>query len=201
MRKVKSLFFLSKNTLDSNSKSEKAAGFSLIELMIALAITSIVMAAIFGLYGGLTRSYTSQNVAAAVQQTARACMNLMAEDIMMAGFNPGEITGSGILDAQLNRIQFTIAVDSDGDNSWDPVLENITYELVGSQLQYTNNSGGPTVLLDNVRDLEFIYLPAAATLANIRTVEILLRVEEPAGRGGPVIRSYNTRVRSRNMGL
>ena len=201
MRKVKSLFFLSKNTLDSNSKSEKAAGFSLIELMIALAIASIVMAAIFGLYGGLTRSYTSQNVAAAVQQTARACMNLMAEDIMMAGFNPGEITGSGILDAQLNRIQFTIAVDSDGDNNWDPVLENITYELVGSQLQYTNNSGGPTVLLDNVRDLEFIYLPAAATLANIRTVEILLRVEEPAGRGGPVIRSYNTRVRSRNMGL
>jgi len=201
MRKVKSLFFLAKNTLDSNSKSKKAAGFSLIELMIALAIASIVMAAIFGLYGGLTRSYTSQNVAAAVQQTARACMNLMAEDIMMAGFNPGEITGSGILDAQLNRIQFTIAVDSDGDNSWDPVLENITYELVGSQLQYTNNSGGPTVLLDNVRDLEFIYLPAAATLANIRAVEILLRVEEPAGRGGPVIRSYNTRVRSRNMGL
>ncbi len=201
MRKVESLFFLAKNTPDSNSKSNKAEGFSLIELMLALAAGSIVMAAVFGIYGGLTRSYTSQNAAAAVQQTARASIDLMTEDIMMAGFNPGEVTGSGILDAQLNRVQFTIAVDSDGDDEWDPVLETITYELVGSQLRYTNNAGGPTTLLDNVRDLEFTYLPAAAPLADIRTVEILLRVEEPAGRGGPVIRSYNTRVRCRNMGL
>jgi type IV pilus assembly protein PilW len=199
MRKVNTILLDSNKRRDSKRKATK--GFTLIELLLALAAASIVMAAIFGIYGGLTRSFTSQNVAAQVQQTARASIDLMAADIMMAGFNPGEITGSGILDAQLNRIQFTIAVDSDGDDQWDSVLDKITYELVGTQLQYTNSVGGPTAILDNVRALEFTYLPAAAPLADIRTVEIILRVEEPAGRGGPVIRSYNTRVRCRNLGL
>jgi type IV pilus assembly protein PilW len=199
MRKVNTILLDSNKRRDSKRKATK--GFTLIELLLALAAASIVMAAIFGIYGGLTRSFTSQNVAAQVQQTARASIDLMAADIMMAGFNPGEITGSGILDAQLNRIQFTIAVDSDGDDQWDSVLDTITYELVGTQLQYTNSVGGPTAILDNVRALEFTYLPAAAPLADIRTVEIILRVEEPAGRGGPVIRSYNTRVRCRNLGL
>jgi len=199
MRKVYSKFVRSINP--AGSKRPAVKGFTVVELLVALAAASMVMAAIFSVYGGLTKSYSSQSVAAEAQQTVRASIDLMAEDIMMAGFNPGEIAGSGILDAQPGRIQFALAVDSDGDGIWDPVLDTITYELVGTQLQFTNNAGGPTTLLDNVRDLEFTYLPAAAPLADIRTVEILLRVEEPAGRGEPVIRSYNTRVRCRNLGL
>jgi hypothetical protein len=37
--------------------------------------------------------------------------------------------------------------------------------------------------------------------SQIRTVEISLIVEEPAGRGGPVQRTYTTRVRCRNAGF
>ena len=36
---------------------------------------------------------------------------------------------------------------------------------------------------------------------DIRTVEISLEVEEPAGRGGMIPREYTTRVRLRNAGL
>jgi type IV pilus assembly protein PilW len=63
-------------------------GFTLIELLVAMVIASIVMAGIFSVYAGLTKSYTTQNVAADVQQTMRATINLMVDDIMMAGLDP-----------------------------------------------------------------------------------------------------------------
>ena len=37
-------------------------GFSLVELMVAMTIASIVMAAIYSVYAGLTRSYTTQTL-------------------------------------------------------------------------------------------------------------------------------------------
>ena len=60
-------------------------GFTLIELLVTLAVASIVMAAIFSVYSTLTRSYTTQNAFADVQQAVRASIDIMAEDIMMAG--------------------------------------------------------------------------------------------------------------------
>ena len=43
-------------------------GFTLVEMLVALAMASIVLAVIFAVFAGLTRSYTTQNVAAEVQQ-------------------------------------------------------------------------------------------------------------------------------------
>jgi hypothetical protein len=36
---------------------------------------------------------------------------------------------------------------------------------------------------------------------DVRSVEILMTVQAPAGRAAPVVRTYNTRVRCRNLGL
>ena len=110
-----------------------------------------------------------------------------------------------------------------GDN-----FENITYALVVNQLQITDNSGTET-LIDNVVNLQFRYFkendtdtPTNNDLINgydlinyhalgdplgaddrldIRTVEISITVEEPAGREGMIQRTYNTRVRRRNADL
>ncbi|NOQ46669.1 MAG: prepilin-type N-terminal cleavage/methylation domain-containing protein, partial [Desulfobulbaceae bacterium] len=43
-------------------------GFTLIELMVAMAVASIMLAAVVSLFTTLERSYTRQNAAANVQQ-------------------------------------------------------------------------------------------------------------------------------------
>jgi len=207
-------------------------GFSLVELLVTMVVASIVMAAIFSVYAALTRSYTTQNAAADVQQAVRATIDFMTEDIMMAGLiNPEEDYGGvdvGISEAGSSRISFNADRNMDGDTDAADNFENITYALVGNQLQITDNSGTET-LIDNVVNFQFRYFRendtdtptnndlingydlinyhlsgdplGADDRADIRTVEILITVEEPAGREGMIRRTYNTRVRRRNTDL
>ena len=126
-------------------------GFTLIELLVTLAVSSIVMAAIFSVYAGLTRSYTTQNAFADVQQAVRASVDIMAEDIMMAGLRDRWETYGGnppvILTAGSQEMSFTSDRNMDGEIIGN--FENIAYRLVGRQLQITD-SIGTEVLIDNV---------------------------------------------------
>jgi hypothetical protein len=126
---------------------------------------------------------------------------------------------------------FTADRNMDGDTNDD--FEDLTYTLVGNQLQITDNSGTETLIDNVINNRADINIPLfryyreneADTPTNndlingldliedhgetdpvgdtsqIRTVEISLIVEEPAGRGGPVQRTYTTRVRCRNAGF
>jgi prepilin-type N-terminal cleavage/methylation domain-containing protein len=197
-------------------------GFTLLEVMLAMGIASVVMAAIYGVYITQTRSYTTQNVSADVQQQVRAAIDFMAEDIMMAGLNPSRLPGVGILTAATDLLRFS--ADRDIDGAIVAASEDITYFLSGNQLMQRlgNNSATDVPLLDNVADLRFTYsnsgyadLIAApgfedsanpgylssVYLSNILSVAVSITVQEPAGRGGPVARTYTTRVRCRNIGL
>ena len=203
-------------------------GFTLIELLVTLAVSSIVMAAIYSVYAGLTRSYTTQNASADVQQAARASVDIMAEDIMMAGLrdrwqgysgNPPAISRAG-------SWEMNFTSDRNMDGAINGNSENIAYRLVGGQLQITD-SIGTEVLIDNVinndlgvplfkyfsespddlaNDKDLFHADYGYTnpmvdeseLEDIRTVEISVWVEEPAGREGMVQRNYTTRVRCRN---
>jgi hypothetical protein len=58
---------------------------------------------------------------------------------------------------------------------------------------------------NNVSNLIFTYYDETGAVTTsrdaIRTVEISMTVQLPAGRGGTVGRTYSTRVRCRNIGL
>lgn len=194
----------SRKILDSAQGSK--AGFTLIELMVALVIASIVLAAIYGVYITQTRSYATQNVAAEVQQVARAAVAYMAEDIMMAGLDPTGIASAGFEEATDKTIQFSLDYDMDGGLAADDI-EKITYFWSGTPGDPLTHNGDTFV--DNVTALKFEYLDSEGqTLSNpddnrsdIRTVVFSITVEEPAGRDGTVKRTYSTAVRCRNMGL
>lgn len=186
----------------------RQAGFTLIELMVALAISSLVLASIVGVYAAVSRSYTTQNVAADVQQVVRATVDYMAEDIMMVGINPNDIANVGFQEASSGRVRFTADRDMDGDT--DDAFEDITYEIGGNQLQQTDHLG-TQILLANLDEGQsaFVYLDEdgdtlgdpVADLTDIRSVVITLTVSEPAGRSKMVNRTYTTRIRCRNIGL
>ena len=60
-------------------------------------------------------------------------------------------------------------------------------------------------LVENVSNVTFTYLDeddgVPSDAADIRTVVIAMTVEDPAGRGGIMRRTYSARVRCRNLGL
>jgi len=150
-----------KSTRVSDSGSIRDRGFTLIELLMAMAIAAIVMVAIYSVYAGLTRSYTTQNVAADVQQAARATIDIMAGDIMMAGLiDPFKDYSKSkvplISTAGSGEITFSADRNKDGD-PYDE-YEDLTYRLDGTELKLIdNNSGIEDTLIDNVIQFEFRY--------------------------------------------
>lgn len=185
-------------------------GFSLIEIMVAIAIMSILSIAMMKTYTGFTRVYTTQEVAAGVQQDLRAALNIMTQDIRMAGFDPTDSDNFGVEVATATNIRITSDTDIDGvvDQS---NFERITYNLNAGtnqlqQILYQGTASESTQpVVDNVTNLTFTYLDEdnniTATPADIRTVIISMTIQELAGRGGLVTRSLSTRVQCRNLGF
>src|SRR5512136_780107 len=62
-------------------------GLTLIELLVALVISAIVIAAIYRLFVVQTRAYTVQDQAVEVQQTVRSAMEILLRDLRMTGFD------------------------------------------------------------------------------------------------------------------
>jgi len=188
------------------------AGFTLAELVLAMGIMLVVLAAIISLFTSLTRSYTTQTVAAGVQQVARAGIDIMTRNIRMAGLNPLDIYPIGIVEATPNSIRFRYDTNGDGTidtNAIENANEDMGYLLnTNHQLirQLNGKANSNRSLVDNVSALTFGYLDAngdtvTSDLTAIRTVEVSLTVAEPAGRDQILSRTYATRVICRNLNL
>lgn len=113
-------------------------GFSLVELMIALAVFSIVVAGIVSARLSQQEQHMTQNQAVEMQQTVRAAMYLMAKDIRMTGFDPDptDSNDAGITvagDGKTDSFEFSYfidfgsdGIDNDGDTTTDEADEQGT---------------------------------------------------------------------------
>lgn len=182
-------------------------GFSLVELMIALAIAGIVLTAISTAFVSQQRTATSQDQVAEVQQNIRAGLSIMEREIRMAGFDPRHTAGANITTANANNLIFTMVADADGQNNdrdgtTDEAdeLETIEYQLFDASADGDmdlGRRGGPLlpapapnrqVVAENIDAIEFFYTMADGTqtlapaqLNDIRAVQIsiLARADRP----------------------
>jgi type IV pilus assembly protein PilW len=187
----------------------KSAGFTLIEVLMCIAILSIVFGTVYRSFDIFSRSYTTENVKAGVQQKTRIGIDLMARDIRLAGLDPLGLANAGFISGSTNTSSIQFTADHNYDGDFDDPFENITYALNGDVLEQTSDLGtGPVAatLLNNVTDLTFTYLDATdipmaepIQVGEVRTVLISLTLQRPAGRDKPVSRTYTTRVRCRNL--
>jgi len=76
-----------------NSDKKSSYGFTLIELMIAMVIAGIVLAAIYQAYRSQQKAYVTQQMVIEMQQNARSAMTLMKREIRMAGYKPAATDG------------------------------------------------------------------------------------------------------------
>ena len=158
-------------------------GFTLAELMIALAIMSMVIAAIYGTSIAANRSTTRNEVAAEVMQNLRTSIDFLEQDIRMAGLDRFELAGAGIVrlsapipmpsathlyfTADRNKNDTIDIYDGAGNISEaDGDLDRMTYyyDTANKQLRQclsddTTDSSCETVA-ENVESFQFSYLDA-----------------------------------------
>jgi len=168
--------------LKKNNFTSKEHGFTLIEILITMAITGIVSAAIFTSFQSQQKSYVVQESVAAMQQNLRAGMDIMVREIRMAGFDSTRDADAGIVSATSISINFTMDVgngiddDSDGktdetdefmvDGDTNDPNENITYSLYtsdGIQKLGRKNPSLNRPVSENIDALEFYYTLADGT--------------------------------------
>ncbi len=73
----------------------KNMGFTLIELLVAMAVVSIVMAAVVSAYQLQVRGKNTQDALTDMNQTARSALEIMTYEIRTAGCDPESYGGCG----------------------------------------------------------------------------------------------------------
>ncbi|MBW1982881.1 MAG: prepilin-type N-terminal cleavage/methylation domain-containing protein, partial [Deltaproteobacteria bacterium] len=108
--------------LYKGSKSTPA-GFTLVELIVALAVALTVMGAVYSTYKAQQDSYIAQEQVAEMQENLRAALYVMAHEIRMAGFDPTGNASATVVSAADTSITFTQdindGIDTDSDGSTD----------------------------------------------------------------------------------
>ena len=192
-------------------------GFTAIELLVSLALLSLTLGSIYGLYMSFVQRCTSESVKINVQQRVRSGLDMMIRDIRMAGLDPAATDDFGIVAVTSQRIQFTADRDMDGELDDADVtdgidiadIEHIAYEWDGSDaisLMLYKADGSLELsepVVKNVTDLTFTYLDsnnaATSDLDAIRTVGIQMTIQRPSGPHDQITRTLVKRVQCRNL--
>ena len=174
-------------------------GFTLVELMIALALSGVVATGIYSAYTAQQKVYLAQDQVVEMQQNIRGGMSLLEREIRMAGYDLFKTAGAGITVATNNQLTFTQDLDEDGDlNTGTDPGDTISYTINGDANNdgEVDSSGVSTVgrttgagvvyqpIAENIQAMEFLYTladgttttgpVAAATLPDIRDVQVTI---------------------------
>ena len=142
-------------------QTKKNRGFSLVELLLALFISSVMAAAIFNFFIAQNKSYSIQDQVTEMQQNIRAAINLMVKEIRMAGYDPTGKANAGIVTASPDVITFTMDLNSDAN--CDDFNEYITYSLYtpGDRIKKLGRKGKKTEhnapVAEHIETLKFAY--------------------------------------------
>ena len=175
---------------------KKDGGFTLIELMISMAIGLVILSAIAGTFTLQTRQNNAEEQLGQLQQNVRAALDLMIREIQMAKYDPAASAfPSGTYGVTYSASQLQIKADMDANGTLDTAssgsVENIIYAYDNANLRITRqlgSSGTAQILADNVTAFTFGYYDAngsavtsSANSGNIRkvTLSITARTANP----------------------
>jgi type IV pilus assembly protein PilW len=184
-------------------------GFTLIELLIAMAMTGILLTAVFTFSITQGQFLTTQEQVSQMVQAARATLDLLTHEIESAGYNP---TAAAFVGVTYHASQLQLKSDVDGDGTTDASGETIIYTYDGSSRQILRNTGdGNEPLAAHMQAFAFEYLDAngnatttSATIRQLR-VTITARTAKPdlhyASNSGYRTYTLTSLITPRNLGL
>jgi Tfp pilus assembly protein PilW len=175
------------------------AGFSLAELLVAFAVSALVLA-------GATTAFRAGSTVlefgvdqAAAQQTARVAIQRVAREIRWAGYGHPDATGAypftAIAAGQTatsltlqNDFNGNLAIDAPAGCDPTAVTEQVRYRLVGTDLMRSDdpaNAACDVAVASGITGLTFLYFDgtgaATANAADIRTVLVTMNVTSQNG--------------------
>ncbi len=162
------------------------AGFTFIELLLYIMVSSILLAATMLAFKAQSTTYNAQYEISKVQQNIRAAISYMTKELRYAGFDPSGEKNAGFDTAATDKVTFSYLVDNQtpvGIGS-DDDLRFITYWLSDGELKRKIKETAATtaVLAKNIEQLRFEYLlndretwvGAPTNLNNIIAVKIIM---------------------------
>ena len=163
------------------STTKYSKGFTLIELMVALALTSIIMAGIMAAYVSQLKAHVTQQTIVEMQQNLRSAMQHMEKEIRMAGYDdPNKTSVAGLTTVLANTFGFTMDLNDDGDvnDSNETVRYTIAANTSGIHCLMRNTGGGNRPIAENIEILNFVYLDRFRVPTNVamdvRSVQITI---------------------------
>jgi type IV pilus assembly protein PilW len=114
------------------------AGYSLIELLVAMTISAIIGIVILTMYIRSSRTYSDQLEVIEAQQNVRAGLASIVFDLRMAGFDPTENAEASITVYNSTALTFTQDLNSDEDLLGPD--ETIAYVLDATTAELTRNA-------------------------------------------------------------
>lgn len=131
-------------------------GFTLIEIMIAMAIGTLVMAAVVDTFVTQRKSYDLQEQITEMIQSARISMDMMSREVRMAGYNPAAASFDAI---PYDATKLEVRADRNGDGDPDDPDETIAYFYDATTLQIIREANGSQQpLAENITAFTFQYL-------------------------------------------
>lgn len=158
-------------------------GFTLIEVVIGLAISLILMVVTVKIFQVQRKSYSMQEQVAEMQQNIRAAMDMMVREIRMTGYDPTGTGFAGIGTNTSGMLQFL--ADIDGNGATTDTNEDITYRYYDAndasyprEIKRKTDSGSFQPFVENIDDCNFLYYDnngvATSTASSIRQIRITI---------------------------
>lgn len=182
----------SKATINGPIKTEwDEEGFSLLEMIIAMAITLTIMAAASTLLTTSLRVKSRENTRSAALAGAQRVLNMLTREIGNSGYG---LTDNGIVSADSNSNSIRVRANIDNDTSLADADEDIRYVYQAANKSivrfdsFPSPNGTTAVLADRIDSLTLTYWDSdgvevtnPVNYGSAARVSIDVRVDLPAG--------------------
>ena len=104
---------------------KSASGFTLIEVLVVLALTGVIMSSVYGIYIATIQAATDDEDRVEIQQSQRFSIDFMMRELRHIGYDLDETDQPTLVAAGADYIYFT--ADMNGDGALDDANEHIIF--------------------------------------------------------------------------
>jgi type IV pilus assembly protein PilW len=173
------------------------AGYSLVDLLVALAVGGGLMASTLTLLHLVLRAWVWGAARVDAQQSARYAVERMASELREAGYDPTVAGIAPVVLAEPARVVFQR--DFNGNGVVDPTRERVTYLLrPGETILRRDAGGGAQPVVEQVRAFRLTYLDRAGAETTDAAAVTAVRIRLEVGETGSAV-IVETQATLRNL--